>query len=49
MDNMIHEMQHEVKFSGRPVRDTTIQADEIINLVILLNTTYDVNEFLGKI
>lgn len=34
---------------GKPVRDITITTDEIINLVILLNTTNDVNEFLEAI
>lgn len=34
---------------GRPDRDITITADEIINLVILLNTTNDVNDFLEAI
>jgi hypothetical protein len=34
---------------GKPVRDITITADEIINLVILLNTTNDVNDFLEAI
>jgi hypothetical protein len=32
-----------------PDRDTTIMPDEILNLIILLNTTNDVNEFLREI
>jgi len=34
--------------SDRPVRETIIQSDEITNLVILLNTTKSVSEFLER-
>lgn len=32
--------------NNRPERDTVISADEITNLVITLNTTHSVDEFL---
>ena len=35
--------------SKRPIRDTVISKDEIINLVIILNTTKSVKEFLEAI
>jgi hypothetical protein len=41
-------MEMQIK-TGYPERDTIIQADEILNLVILLNTTNSVQEFLEKI
>jgi len=34
---------------GRPIRDTIIQKDEIINLVIELNKPQTVDKFLEKI
>jgi len=33
----------------RPIRDTVISKDEILNLRISLETTHDVNEFLATI
>ena len=33
----------------RPVRDTVISEDEILNLRISLETSKDVNDFLAKI
>ena len=35
--------------SRRPERDTVIGKNEILDLVIILNTTRSVNEFLQKI
>jgi hypothetical protein len=35
--------------SGRPKRDTAIGKDDILNLIILLNTTNDVNEIINQI
>ena len=35
--------------SGRPNRNTVINQDDIYDLVIVLNTTKDVTEFLGRI
>jgi hypothetical protein len=34
---------------GRPVRDTAIGQEDITNLLITLNTTYDVTDFLAVI
>ncbi len=34
---------------GRPKRETIIGADEILNLVILLNTTITVEAFINKL
>jgi hypothetical protein len=34
---------------GRPERDTIIQKDDITNLVILLNTCKNLDEFLNKV
>ena len=34
---------------GRPDRDITITTDEILNLIILLNTTTTVSQFLEAI
>lgn len=36
-----------VVFKGRPLRDTPICNDDILNLIITLNTTSDVNELLA--
>jgi hypothetical protein len=38
-----------VKYVGRPVRDTVISRDDIVNLRIVLNTTSTVEEFLKVI
>ena len=35
-------------FDGRPNRDTIISQDDINNLIISLNTTETVNEFLRQ-
>ena len=35
--------------SDRPSRNTVITPDEVMNLIILLNTTDDVSEFLNKL
>ncbi|MGD9201875.1 MAG: hypothetical protein PVI26_09950 [Chitinispirillia bacterium] len=34
---------------GRPARNTIIQKDDIINLIIMLNTCKSLNEFLNKV
>lgn len=36
-------------FGGRPVRSTRIGKDDTLDLMILLNTTGDVTEFLAKV
>ena len=41
--------QQFVVMPNRPVRDKIIQQDEITDLIILLNTTNDVNEFVAKL
>jgi len=38
-----------LNLTGRPVRDTAIGHDDILNLKIALNTTNDVNDFLAVI
>jgi len=35
--------------SGRPERETVINADDLMNLEIVMNTTNSVEEFMGKI
>jgi len=38
-----------VNLTGRPVRDTAISHDDILNLKIALDTTSDVADFLAVI
>ena len=44
-----HHRTIHVDLTGRPVRDTAIGHDDILNLKIALNTTNDVNDFLAVI
>ncbi len=38
-----------VVFTGRPVRDTVINGDDLVNLKIALETSSSLEEFLEKV
>jgi len=49
LKQIFYESTGHVNIIGRPDRDIIISDDEILNLVITLNSTYDVNEFVRSI